>query len=78
MGFIFALLLWLAMRGEVPRFLGGFGALLAIIVCPVIFLMSLLDLLRRHVSPWLVAALILSGLGCVFTIMAILLLIRPV
>jgi hypothetical protein len=77
LGFIFALILWLAMLGEVPRAWGKFG-LMPIIVCPVTFLMSLLDLRRRRTSPWLVAALILSGLGCVFTIMAILHLIRPV
>jgi hypothetical protein len=77
LGFIFALILWLAMLGEVPRAWGKFG-LMPIIVCPVTFLMSLLDLLRRRASPWLAAALVLSGLGCVFTLMAILHLIRPV
>lgn len=77
LGFIFALILWLAMLGEVPRAWGKFG-LMPIIVCPVTFLMSLLDLLRRRTSPWLAAALVLSGLGCVFILMAILHLIRPV
>lgn len=76
LGFIFALILWLAMLGEVPRAWGKFG-LMPIIVCPVTFLMSLLDLLRWRTSPWLAAALVLSGLGCVFTLMAILHLIRP-
>ncbi len=71
-GCAFALLLWLAMLGEVPRVFALPGATVGFILSPVILLMSLLDLMRGWFSPWLAAAFTTSSLGCWLTVAAIL------
>lgn len=76
-GCFLALLYWANMPGEGPRPFGFFGETLSILPCPLIMVVCLVNLFQKRVTLGVVMALLLSGLGCVFTFMAILHLIRP-
>lgn len=77
-GCFLALLYWATVPGEAPRPFGFLGETLSILPCPLIILVCLVNLFQKRVTLGVVMALLLSGLGCVFTLMAILHLIRPV